>query len=421
MTTTATVTEQVELVKTDARANSNKFYSISLLDNGDVVCRWGRVGAVGESQTHPGGGTAKMRAIEHAKTRRGYRRVNAADPASPAPGSAAVHAVARAALSDGAPETEELIALLAKVNQHAIQTASGGRITVTDSGVQTARGPVSAAAVAEARVALAAAADGDLDAVDRYLMLVPQQMPRKAGWYAQFTDPDFLAAQRDFLGQLDAAVAISPDSATGIFRYRLAALPDAHPDTERLRARFERGRNEHHSDVIALRMTRAWALADPAGEAEWDQVRERLGGQVRQLWHGTLPANVLSILHRSLYVPPRAGSTIQVTGRMFGNGVYLSDQATKSLRYSYGSWSGSGARQDRCYMLAADVAMGRELRTRPGDDRDEVKRRMMQRGPDGRRRYDSLTVTAGTCGVFNNETIVPDSEQVKLAYLCEFR
>jgi poly [ADP-ribose] polymerase len=71
-------------------------------------------------------------------------------------------------------------------------------------------------------------------------------------------------------------------------------------------------------------------------------------------------------------------------------------------------------------MLAADVAMGRELRTGPGDDRNEVVRRMRQ-GEGTGRRYDSLVVSAGTCGVINNEMIVPDSGQILLKYLCEFR
>ena len=416
---TATPVEQVELVKTDAGANSNKFYRIELV-GGDVVCRWGRVGAAGESLTHHGGGMAKLRQLEAAKIRRGYRRVDTGAGLGPAAaGTAAVHAAARSALSDGDGETEQLIGHLARVNRHAIKLASGGLITATAAnGVQTARGPVSAAAVAEARTVLAVAGAGDLDAINRYLMLVPQVMPRAAGWHAQFADAGFLAGQRDFLDQLDAAVAMSPGGgATAHFRYRLAALPGGHEDVTRLRARFERTRNAHHGDVAGLQLLRAWALTDVTGADGWAAARGRLGGQIRQLWHGTLPANVLSILHRGLYVPPASGGGVQITGRLFGDGVYFSDQSSKSLRYAYGSWAGT--LQDRCYMLAADVAMGRELRTRPGDDRTEVVRRMRQGDGDGR--YDSLVVAGGTCGVFNNEVIVPDAGQVLLQYLCEFR
>jgi poly [ADP-ribose] polymerase 2/3/4 len=418
---TTTIVERVELVKTSVRDNSNKFYEIALHANGDVVSRWGRVGAQGESQTHVGGGTVKLRQLEQAKIRRGYQRLdNGSARTSATPGGAVVHAAAQSALSDGTGETDELIARLAQVNRHAIELASGGMITATAAhGVQTALGPVSAATVAEARTVLASVGAGDLNAIDRYLMLVPQAMPRRAGWHSQFADPAFLAGQRDFLDQLDAAVAISPvTGVTADFRYRLAVLSVGHEDVDRLRGRFELTRNRHHGDVAGLRMLRVWELTDTTGAAGWSRARERVGGQTRQLWHGTVPANVLSILHRGLYVPPTSGSSVQITGRMFGPGVYLSDQSSKSLRYSYGSWSGT--RQERCYMLAADVAMGRELRTGPGDNRAEVLRRMRQGDGTDSRRYDSLFVAAGTCGVINNEMIVPDSAQILLRHLCEF-
>ena len=37
-------------------------------------------------------------------------------------------------------------------------------------------------------------------------------------------------------------------------------------------------------------------------------------------------------------VPPANAS--HCTGRMFGNGVYFSDQSTKALNYAYGYWGG---------------------------------------------------------------------------------
>ena len=36
-------------------------------------------------------------------------------------------------------------------------------------------------------------------------------------------------------------------------------------------------------------MLRVWTLTDTTGAAGWAQTRERLGGQTRQLWHGTVP------------------------------------------------------------------------------------------------------------------------------------
>lgn len=73
-----------------------------------------------------------------------------------------------------------------------------------------------------------------------------------------------------------------------------------------------------------------------ARTAEWEGLASKVGN-VRELCHGTRVHNVLSILHRGLVVPASDGSdSIQVTGRMFGDGVCLSDQSTKSLNYSAG-------------------------------------------------------------------------------------
>ncbi|MGG2383099.1 hypothetical protein, partial [Salmonella enterica] len=57
-------------------------------------------------------------------------------------------------------------------------------------------------------------------------------------------------------------------------------------------------------------------------------------GNIKELWHGTRVGNVLSIMKGGFVIPPSNAS--HVTGRMFGNGVYFSDQSTKSLNYAYG-------------------------------------------------------------------------------------
>lgn len=163
-----------------------------------------------------------------------------------------------------------------------------------------------------------------------------------------------------------------------------------------------------------------WRLTDTTGQEVWDKVRERLR-HTRRLWHGTLTHNVLSILHRGLFVPPTSGSTVNITGRMFGDGIYFSDQSTKALNYSHGTWSRTGERTYRCFMFAAHVVMGRELRTTAGDDRGDVLHRMFGPASTSVRTYNSLVVQAGTCGVINNEMIVPSTDQILLRYLCEFR
>lgn len=124
-----------------------------------------------------------------------------------------------------------------------------------------------------------------------------------------------------------------------------------------------------------------------------------------RLWHGTRAHNVLSILKGGLIIPTSAGG-YTITGRMFGDGVYFSDQSTKSLNYAYGYWGG-GSRDHNCFMLLAKVAMGKAY-TPPGPT---------QRLPAG---YDSMFAKGGRSGVQNNEMIVYKLPQAHLSYLCEF-
>jgi poly [ADP-ribose] polymerase len=115
--------------------------------------------------------------------------------------------------------------------------------------------------------------------------------------------------------------------------------------------------------------------------------------------------NVLSILKRGL-VMPNALSTISTTGAMFGNGLYFSENSTKSLNYSYGYWDG-GNKDKNCYMFLVDVAMGREyVPSGPGNGK--------QSG------YDSCNAVPGRSGIVNHEAIVYRVSQANIRYLVEF-
>lgn len=47
--------KRVMLVKADADKNNNKFWEAIVHDNGQVDCRWGRVGADGQRKSFSGG------------------------------------------------------------------------------------------------------------------------------------------------------------------------------------------------------------------------------------------------------------------------------------------------------------------------------------------------------------------------------
>jgi poly [ADP-ribose] polymerase 2/3/4 len=145
---------------------------------------------------------------------------------------------------------------------------------------------------------------------------------------------------------------------------------------------------------------------DIAAMRERFEARGRAVGGIRELWHGTQAGNLLSILRSGFVIPP--ASAAHCSGRMFGNGVYFSDQSTKSLNYAYGYWR--GRTEDRCFMFLCDVALGRCFRPTGWchtlDPRDKG--------------FDSTFAEAGVSGVANNEMIVYDTAQIVPRYLVEF-
>jgi poly [ADP-ribose] polymerase len=129
---------------------------------------------------------------------------------------------------------------------------------------------------------------------------------------------------------------------------------------------------------------------------------EVIGG-IRELWHGSQASNILSILRSGLVVPKTAAH-----GRMFGDGIYFSDQSTKALNYATGWWSGRGS-QPEAFMFLAQVAMGKMYRPRGPMGGGAL--------PAG---YDSVFAEAGRAGVQNNEMIVARPSQVRVMRLVEF-
>lgn len=417
------------LIKVDTRANNNKFYELTELPNGGAAARWGRVGASGQRQTYDYPGAFREKLAE--KTRKGYQVFSGDSPATP---SAAPQALPTdrilASLFDEKARTSaasSFVASLVRNNRHAITDATGGKITVNTSGaVTTALGPVTRAQVLEARSVLTALSSqlstGSFTRVDRerYLTLIPQKV-------RDVTTTDWITGtwvqqQRDLLDALDTAVSMSAPAADDApaalpFRHTVSELDSSSEEFAAINKRFAASVNQGHM-TANYRLVRVWKLTDSSRDT-WEKHKEALKHH-RTLWHGTTAGNVLSILRTGLICPPSSDSRYATSGRMFGDGVYFSDQSTKSLNYAAGFWNrntGSG----NPMMFLADVVMGREYRPDGSASYTSVPR-AARTGKDYKGRpYNSIFVRAGACGVRNNEMIVWNTEQISLGYLCEFR
>lgn len=130
-------------------------------------------------------------------------------------------------------------------------------------------------------------------------------------------------------------------------------------------------------------------------------------GNIRPLFHGSRPANILGICKHGLLLRPPGAI---VTGSMFGNGLYFADQSSKSEQYSFGGGWGSSYGKDSYFMFVADVALGKIKEY-------EDAQSHLQKAPSG---FHSVLGKKGRA-LYHNEFIVYDIKQHILQYLVEFR
>lgn len=421
------------LSNTASATNNNKFYEVTL-DGNVIRLRWGRIPADshistytgGQSKTEPGGSNPerKFESIVRKKLGRGYSEVQLidADPSQLGrPSSESIRSGAHLGLAAPGADVAALVDRLVDENAHAISARSGGMIQAADGVVRTALGVVTKDTVVAARQALArlenAPAASRNMPLDAYLRLIPQKVPSKRGWHETFLSrPEDLASQRELLDDLESSVdfcmrqaGVEDEASEALsFRYRLAPVSDPKVLSE-ITSMFESSKNSrHHWQASQMRLAGVWRLTD---ESRGDEVEAALArvGNVRRMWHGTRISNLLSILSSGFVVVPSGAA--HTAGRMFGHGIYHSEQSTKSLNYSRGFWtSDRGQRVSSAFMLVDDVAMGKPYLPTGGD----------RGGKAYRGGYDSIDVRPGSTSVINHEAIVWNLDQIAPRYLCEF-
>lgn len=441
----STVIEDRYFIFVDGNNNNNKFYRYQLQDDGSIITTWGRVGQKASSGMKSGGKPALERLIrERTSPKKGYVETEIAESSATATAGASIEksrlaSIAATALTaDGTAATgpvASLIQRLVTLNKHEIVAASGGKIEVaTDGVVRSALGIVTQNNIVRARTILheLVSDQTNVSLVNQYLSLIPQKTPMRKGWGTEFltqiTTPE---KQADLLDQLEQSVqwyeanrdaaekkarveAGKPETEdySDLFRYRVREISDGSPEFSRIATKYRSEKNPNHQ-WSSLRPIRAFELVAPdTDEKEFQELATKLGN-VKHYWHGSRAFNILSILRRGLFTPPRSGSAIPIAGRMFGDGVYTSADASKSLGYSHGYWS-AGGRDDNCFMFLADVVAGREYTPTTRYHDPSIPRTARSGG------YDSINVRAGFGGVRNHEAIVWNDRQVQLRYLVEF-
>lgn len=410
-------------IMADAETNNNKFWIGELYDNGDVITRWGRVGYDEQSKTFPGKGEKFLETKLREKEKKGYAVARVIEANAPGKavdvGKSRLAEVAKSQIAQGCPIVSALVDRLAKANVHKITSNTNIQFDPAAGTFSTPMGIITPDAINDARNLLvtmkpfvAAKRYDDrafLREVSRYLMLVPQNVGMKLNAERLFPDDTSIAKQGDLLDSLEASFNAATKTPSGtkapdekVFSVKMTLCDGAEMD--RIRRKYRDTRHGYHA-ASHLDVKQAF-LVDMESLRDAFHTNGRGLGNVMQLWHGTRSANLLSILKSGLRLSPP--STAAIAGKMFGNGIYFSDQSTKSLNYAYGYWGGS--KEDNCFMFLADVAMGNAFTPRSSAGSGWVP-------PSG---YHSCFAKAGQSSVQNNEMIVYKEHQYNLVRLVEF-
>jgi len=440
----ANVVSKIHLVKSDPEKNNNKFWNVAIYDDGSTERHWGRVGDSGQRKLEQWGSTsrAQAKAESWANTKRkegrngeiAYRDVDVIDDVDvPVPSSGKVsrvdndlHKIAKDQIKTNCAEAAALLPRLIKENAHQITAATGGKITYNyDKGMfQTPLGLVRQASIDEARAKLVEIGDlvyasdygRDLLELTRdYLMLVPQDIGRHRLELPVFwRDLAAVQKQNAILDGLEASLAqatkrpakrhkADDPPAPQVFDVRLDLVTDKKVIDMARRMYNQTRQLKHACQHLDVKRVFEVEIATEREAFERDGAKMN---NVWQLWHGTRVSNVLSILKQGLIIPP--SSSAHCTGRLFGNGVYASDQSTKALNYAYGITWGTGPADNNCFMFLLDMSMGNYYV--PSSSSYNLPK------PG----YDSTFAKGGKSGVINNEMIVYRTSQVRLNYLVEF-
>lgn len=427
----------------------NKYWYITVYDSGDVKTEWGRVGDAENkqrssiknfgSQSRAESEAEKMikKKMKGKKGKDGgqdsvYTEVEVAGIVQATGTKVAgknLEQQAAAQIAKGDKMIEQLVIDLARANVHNITSNTDIQYDETTGLFSTPLGVIGQNSIDKAKSVLALIRDivenNDFDnakapeLIDEYMRLVPQNTgrnrptvklicPNIAAVDKQVSILDSLQASVDMLNKPKDDKNKDDKPEPKIWDVTFEPLTDK-TEIARIKKFYQKTRQSRHTsasleiDQIFKFNHHGMAKAFAARAEAWKKKGKK--ENVWQMWHGTRVGNVLSIMAKGMMIPPSNAG--HCTGRMFGDGLYFSDQSTKSLNYAQGYWSGT--RETKCFMFLVDVAMGEPHTPKSYGRNFPVKG------------SDSTFAKGGVSGVMNNEMIVYNTNQASPVYLVKFR
>ena len=448
---TMSTVKKIHLIKSDPVNNNNKFWRGSLMDNGDVLCEWGRVGDIGQSKMFPNAGESFLeRKVREKKTcgRNGeiaYREIEIIDSdvsvTNSTVTSSDIKSLAMKQIKTSNPnkEVSNLIEYMTKVNIHNIAEFSGNKIQYNyDKGMfQTELGLVSQSVIDSARNTLVGIGDcvakGNykkelMEYTRDYLMSIPQNIGRHKLDLKEFwSDLSKVQQQNSVLDGLQASLVQATSNLSNpsspkidipevqVFNVELDVISDK-KITKRIFDYYYETRSRMHT-CYDYKPKNLWKVSIN----NMREAFEKDGSKMKNIvdaFHGTSSENLLSLLRSGFLVRPP--SSAHISGKLFGNGIYgaplkrtngklISGSSTKALNYSTNYWGGKSGQ--RIFMFFIQMAMG-DFYTPTSNNYSSISYPV--------KGYDSTWAFGEHSGVRNDEAIVYKTSQCNIEYLVEF-
>jgi len=391
------ILEKHHFVCTQLEKNSNKFWIIELHDDKRVLTHYGRVGQDGyrDNKSFDSQAAAekyfrsKLRDKAKVKERRdAYTEINIIGETKKSTNIASRHIsdIAVKQIKTSSQEVRDFIKFLSDVNIHNITSSTSIKYNVSEGSFTTPLGVVDQNCIDTAKDLLDKISvyvkSGDLSnkdflkLVNSYLRYIPQDL---GGSHTKIRIADVL-------GTLDKL-----QNQANIIEGLQAAIQNSKP-AETIEEKIfdvQIEKDNHKIDPTWPKNTQnAYTLFIDSVTNAYNQYGNNLDNK-KMLWHGTNPANILSIFKQGLIIPKTYSN-----GWMYGPGIYFSDRIEKSLQYAT---SNNGKK----YLFRSEVAMGETI----FDNNNNILKK-------GQSRWASKDS-------YNSQIIIFNPAQCKLLYLLE--
>lgn len=436
-----TILREEMLIKTSVDDNANKYWRAWLESDFSYHVVNGRVGGSGQVQPvkHFSNERSAIRELEskmRSKLKDGYKvftGIQAGAPKKQNLGRMALEMAASQQIRTSSQDVvSQLITRLVQANVHSILTSTTLTYDEATGVFQTPLGIVTIDSINEARALLLRigkhVSGQDFtspemkELVASYLMLIPQKVGRKLDVQALLPNNEAIEKQAGILDDLETSI-----DQVAHLKVQVGQEGQVQPEIEKVFSceidlegdpavlaeieKFYRSTEQRIHDSYGFRINRVFRVKIDEMHEAYENDGAKVGN-VSLLWHGSRPGNLLSILKSGLMIPKSTAG--HVCGRNFGDGVYFSDQSTKSLNYATGWWAGE--RNNKCFMFLADVAMGKAYVAKSSGENFPVPG------------YDSCFAKGGVTGfdwdngrkLLNNEMIVYQTSKARIRYMVEF-